>query len=653
MHTKLRRLLAALLLLFTLGSATTHAQQGNVVNIQSGDEQALINAIRGANATNTDLTIVVKGTEPFQFDTVEDNTMGPSFLPPIMSKIFIRSELALTGVVVFRRAPGAPPGRFFFVAPGGSLLLCGFRLENGMSPGDGGAIKNQGNLTVELSQFVNNAAADRGGAIFGEGDIAIGLSVFTGNTAGGDGGAVSARGNLQFYNSTIRDNMAEGFGGGVDCAGGPETGLQVINTLIDGALGAQGAGGLHSNGCSVFMNNSRITRSQGDGAWLAGPTTINNSVFGGNAPNDCQVFGPPPTRNFSWFSDMSCGAGGQGNQVEPGLDNLYAMEVWDEIVRSPLAGPDAQRPFPAPPAYREAVDDLGMTGTGSPDAPGTSDTACDPIGLNGFPVVPPVAPCTPGVLQFRVPGEVPPTLSGHVFDPAFNGMGFNLQDLGDGTYRMEVLGYGNSGAQAWQSIRGYSAGPFIVFPARPSEQPPGPVDAPLLADIVVDPVGCGSGEPNELLLFPLQGDFRISFTPVPLTDLCPILRKAIQDGHSGGFVSDERPLDRFTLFILTRGEALFHWMTLDDEGRPAWFFGLGQFDGDSVVFDELFVTSGPTFPDGYDPADLQLERAGSATVAFGDCDNATLTYDISAVGGAGTTGLARDGSLAGTTCVDG
>ncbi len=92
---------------------------------------------------------------------------------------------------------------------------------------DGGAILNQGTLTI-LNSTISDNTAQVGGAIHNTGSLTIINSTISSNTASNHGGGIYNAGTLTIYNSTLSDNTATS-GGGLYHAGGTTT---LGNTII-------------------------------------------------------------------------------------------------------------------------------------------------------------------------------------------------------------------------------------------------------------------------------------------------------------------------------------------------------------------------------------------------------------------------------------
>ena len=194
------------------------------------DVTELIDAINDANATPaTSDTIGLAVGCVYELTAVDNSdSLGNNGLPVIESPIAIIGN----GATIQRSvAAGTPQFRLIKVGQTGELLLQGTTLANGFaSPADdtgiliGGAISNQGELTVASSTFLDNQA-DLGGAIRNYvGSVAISNSTFMNNLANSSGGAVyNQGGNLDVTYSQFNDNTATTGRGGAIHNGHQET----------------------------------------------------------------------------------------------------------------------------------------------------------------------------------------------------------------------------------------------------------------------------------------------------------------------------------------------------------------------------------------------------------------------------------------------
>ncbi|MEC5031494.1 MAG: Ig-like domain-containing protein [Oscillatoria sp. PMC 1051.18] len=242
------------------------------VDIADGDVAGLIAAIEAINdgtAADNIINLATGGTYTFDgttttlFPDIPDGNAaidnGVSALPPITSDVVINGNGATiardTTASAFRlfyvdgtstpagnlsldnvtltggraEVPSGGAGTFpvaeddggaIFITNGASGTITNSILSDNSSADDGGAILNQGTLTVENTDFLNNTAEgddgieDGGGAIendgaLGEGILNLTNSDFSGNTAADEGGAIRNRNNAQIIdggNNTFNDN---------------------------------------------------------------------------------------------------------------------------------------------------------------------------------------------------------------------------------------------------------------------------------------------------------------------------------------------------------------------------------------------------------------------------------------------------------------
>ncbi|MBL9133133.1 MAG: hypothetical protein JNG86_18125, partial [Verrucomicrobiaceae bacterium] len=146
---------------------------------------------------------------------------------------------------------GAGTNRVFNIASGGVITLNGLTLTGGSTAGsdDGGAIRNDGTLTMSRCTLTGNAASDEGGAIFNTGTLSLTQCTLSGNTSGRNGGAImSFPGTVTLTQCTVAGNTATNSGGGVSIFGSTAS---LTNCLIAGNTAPSGPD----------LNGSTYTRS--------------------------------------------------------------------------------------------------------------------------------------------------------------------------------------------------------------------------------------------------------------------------------------------------------------------------------------------------------------------------------------------------------
>ena len=151
------------------------------------------------------------------------------------------------------------------VLPSATASLANLTFAAG-SAASGGAVNDQGALTVTACTFTGNAALLAGGAIAASGALTVSASTFSGNSAG-TGGAIDASAALTVTNSTFSGNSSASAGGAVAVEASGSA--QLVSVTI---AGSGGPGALASLG-SCTLKNSIVFNGAGD---LSGTFTSGN-----------------------------------------------------------------------------------------------------------------------------------------------------------------------------------------------------------------------------------------------------------------------------------------------------------------------------------------------------------------------------------------
>jgi len=178
----------------------------------------------------------------------------------------------------------------FNLAEGVTATLSGVTISGGMNNQAGGAIDNDGTLTVTNSTFINNTSGADGGAVANDGTLAVTDCTIEKNTAPFSGG-IDNDGMLTVTGSTIENNTATEFGGGIDNHDGGMATL--TNATVANNSAVISGGGVFNEGDSMLaVANSTLSDNraasgggiflEGDGGDPANPMTVTDSTFSGN-----------------------------------------------------------------------------------------------------------------------------------------------------------------------------------------------------------------------------------------------------------------------------------------------------------------------------------------------------------------------------------
>jgi hypothetical protein len=220
----------------------------------------LRDAITAANTVAaTNGCIAGTGNDTINFSVIGTITVS-STLPRVTDPLLTINGPASPGITI----DGGGAVQVMQVASGATLKLKNLAIAHGFAA-DGGAILNDGTVTVTNSIFSGNSASrNDGGCIFNNAaTLTVTNSTFSRNSAIANGGGISNFvGTLTVTNSTFSGNTGE-FGGGI------------LNYTLEPGLGTASV----SN--STFSGNS-TSDADGGGIYNAGTLTVNNSTFSRN-----------------------------------------------------------------------------------------------------------------------------------------------------------------------------------------------------------------------------------------------------------------------------------------------------------------------------------------------------------------------------------
>jgi CSLREA domain-containing protein len=175
---------------------------------------------------------------------------------------------------------GQGKGPILDILPGATVTVSGVTLTHGNAAAlglQGGAIANQGTLSLSNSTISGNSAGD-GGGIVNVGTLTLTDCTVSGNTAF-KGGGIANEGPLTIINSTIANNSAS-YGGGIYELG--YTAIVANSTLAGNSASNQGGGIDNSAGGSVTLNNT-IVAGNPTGGDINGPVTGAHNLVGAAA----------------------------------------------------------------------------------------------------------------------------------------------------------------------------------------------------------------------------------------------------------------------------------------------------------------------------------------------------------------------------------
>lgn len=251
------------------------------------------------------------------------------------------------------------------------------------------------------------------------------------------------------------------------------------------------------------------------------------------------------------------------------------------------------------------------------------------------------------------------------FDPSRNGEGFMLEILEGQRAVMYWFTYDDQGGQDWYIAEGEIRANRILFPEllRVSGGKFGPSFDPSTVESAV--VGsasfiwssCDSGAMHWVIDGAggalRQGRMNLTRLSRVMGLECgqPLQGPLLEAGRlSGSWFDPSHNGEGYVLEVLADQRALVYWFSFDAESRRRWFFGTGEIDGGTLVFDEMFTTAGARFGAAFDPGAVELKPWGKLELELG-CEDGTARFEpVEAGFPAGQLQLERLTRLAGLTC---
>lgn len=253
----------------------------------------------------------------------------------------------------------------------------------------------------------------------------------------------------------------------------------------------------------------------------------------------------------------------------------------------------------------------------------------------------------------RVP--LGPDVSGSWFDPDRSGEGAAVQLLPDGGSLHYTFGFDNQGRQHWLIGTGPTTEYTLHWPHVGSlrgqfgqgmvEQPPWPINYPSAGTgrswrmdrisenhfraqrIYHDCSDCPEPIIMPLILWGLgdQLDYvRLSTIAGTRCD-----NRQPHQWISGAWYDPQRSGEGFLVEVLEDGSGLVYWFTYrpDDSMHQAWMIGMGEFEGQTLLIDDLIQPVGGAWGDNFDPDTIELEHWGTLSLEFHEPDNGHVFWD--------------------------
>ena len=128
----------------------------------------------------------------------------------------------------------------------------------------------------------------------------------------------------------------------------------------------------------------------------------------------------------------------------------------------------------------------------------------------------------------------------------------------------------------------------------------------------------------------------------------------IHAGHSGHYFVPTRSGEGWLLEILDDHQAVVNWFTYpaagNDSSEQAWALGVGDIEGNRIVFDDVLATRMIDPALGYDDDNLELIDWGSMVFEFNHCHHGSVEYDSPLKATSGRLEFIRLANIEGLPC---
>ena len=258
---------------------------------------------------------------------------------------------------------------------GGELTLRNITLTGARYQSDGGAVRNNGKLTMQNCIVKDNALTGaNGGAIYASSSATsttIDRCAFINNSASWTGGAITSNATLEISNSTFINNQANN-GGAISIAGGQVT-LEHLTVWNNSATISSNASAIAMSGGSVTLYNSIIGNSSASSQILcsgSANTSAGNLTWNGPETDNCgtvvvanpqlgALTGSPP------FLPLGAGSAARGINNSGHATGCANQPIDQRGAARPATDCDIGAvQFFVPPADDDSAADLGPPKTG-------------------------------------------------------------------------------------------------------------------------------------------------------------------------------------------------------------------------------------------------------------------------------------------------
>ncbi len=171
-------------------------------------------------------------------------------------------------------------------------------------------------------------------------------------------------------------------------------------------------------------------------------------------------------------------------------------------------------------------------------------------------------------------------------------------------------------------------------------------------DSIIDLYGLSDQDIDYNLLGDIDNNGVIDLRDSAAVDGNSTVLASINNGFSGSWFNTGRSGEGWNIAILPGGQrAIVAFFTFSPDGSSqTWVVGAGDIINNEIVFNDLNLTGGTVFGEGFDPEDVVRNRWGDMRLYFTDCNNGVISYSSDDEFGHTARNIQRLTNLAGVDC---
>jgi hypothetical protein len=117
---------------------------------------------------------------------------------------------------------------------------------------------------------------------------------------------------------------------------------------------------------------------------------------------------------------------------------------------------------------------------------------------------------------------------------------------------------------------------------------------------------------------------------------------------SGVWNASNSATQKVSIEVLQDGRAVM-FASLNQDSNPLWLIATGEVSEETIIFEDVFSTSGAMFGMNFNPANVNVTNVGSALLTFSLCNEALLSYDFPSIQTSEST-IIKDLEIPGNEC---